>query len=330
MKLVILMPTYNRVRALTVAVDRIIKLISQCNNNLQIQLIVSNNGSTDGTKEYLESINNLNIIICNHYIHSDFSVSLQRAELLVPEDVDWVWWHGDDDLIEENIHPDLILSIVKSLDNGKAVAGHFCGRDSINSNANNIYIDNCLLMCNQFGLISLMGPLSSIFIKRKILKKAFNPYSYAKYSPSAFVHSLCIFEETINYNYALINISIVNQQNEVDHEVNMKRWASELIFDRMFYTADFIFNLSKKLNFEIKLNFFRAHDNNFINILAHILKQNRLQEGVKMKSLHSAFECIYPDLEFSAIDIKIKNYLINEDYYLNRLITTEYTKILAS
>ena len=93
--LTIAIPTYNRVEYLK---ELLPELIRQCKPYPEIELLVSNNCSTDGTEEYLKTL---------PYIQAWTNVeNVGAAENFVrcveSAQGDYVWLFGDDDLIERD------------------------------------------------------------------------------------------------------------------------------------------------------------------------------------------------------------------------------------
>lgn len=100
-KLSIAIPTYNRLEHLKKQVDFLEKEINFKSN--EIELLISNNGSTDGTDEYLEElkVRNSNItIINNRYnmgIIANFKLLVEKAQ------GEYFWLLGDDDRLRSGI-----------------------------------------------------------------------------------------------------------------------------------------------------------------------------------------------------------------------------------
>lgn len=93
--LTIAIPTYNRVNYLQ---ELIPELLRQCKPYPEIEIIVSNNCSTDGTSEYLATLPFIQVWtnVENVGAAENFVRCIESAQ------GDYVWLFGDDDLIEKD------------------------------------------------------------------------------------------------------------------------------------------------------------------------------------------------------------------------------------
>lgn len=100
-KLTIAIPTYNRCSYLTELIPELLKQCDETDNNQnQIEIVISDNASTDETSEYIGSIGNNRIrYYCNKKnigADANFIESVKRAN------GKYTWLFGDDELIAKD------------------------------------------------------------------------------------------------------------------------------------------------------------------------------------------------------------------------------------
>ncbi|MFH1471043.1 MAG: glycosyltransferase family 2 protein, partial [Candidatus Micrarchaeota archaeon] len=108
----ICIPTWNRKNE----IERALKMVAKEAAGIedQIEVCVSNNGSSDGTKEYLEEAKG-KLKFSLKVFHSEKNQGFDKNVLTVLEmgSGDWLWLFGDDDIINEK----KLLIFVKLLKN---------------------------------------------------------------------------------------------------------------------------------------------------------------------------------------------------------------------
>lgn len=112
MKTAIVIVTYNRINLLKECIDHALKQVAE-----YTELVVVNNKSTDGTREFLASIQNPRV----HCIHEDnniggaggFHDGLKFA--VENTDCDWFLLIDDDAMIDENYLHNIAINIVPSI-----------------------------------------------------------------------------------------------------------------------------------------------------------------------------------------------------------------------
>ena len=104
-----LVPTFNRVEYLSSAVKSVLE---QSYNNLEI--IVIDNGSTDGTAEFMSGIKDTRV----RYIVNDQNLgmigSINKGVKLFSDEVEWCTVLSDDDLLDKDFVKNLLQSVVAS------------------------------------------------------------------------------------------------------------------------------------------------------------------------------------------------------------------------
>lgn len=104
-KLVIYIPTYNRAKSLKICLSKIAEQIHP-----DVGVYIANNGSTDGTKEFLDSLNYRWLTVL-HRRENIGGAANQVAGWYIPLDCEYIWVIGDDDYILPNALKTLIKAI---------------------------------------------------------------------------------------------------------------------------------------------------------------------------------------------------------------------------
>jgi glycosyltransferase involved in cell wall biosynthesis len=95
LKLVIYIPTYNRLEKLKVCIESIASQVDGIN------VYVSNNASTDGTKEYLDGLNYSWLMV--YHQPENYGAAFNHASAwYIPVDAEYIWVIGDDDYLLPN------------------------------------------------------------------------------------------------------------------------------------------------------------------------------------------------------------------------------------
>lgn len=104
MKLSILIPTYNRAPFLIKNLEMLAGYIREGDFQKEIEIVVSNNQSTDDTDEKVKQFKNQNIDIQFQYFMQNENIGLEKNALFVLKEAkgEYVMYLGDDDYIEFN------------------------------------------------------------------------------------------------------------------------------------------------------------------------------------------------------------------------------------
>jgi len=118
MLLSVLIPTYNRAKPLEKNLYMIEKFINKNNFENDIKIIISNNCSTDNTKEVIDTFYRQTNIEVDKYNQND-NLGLEGNALFVLEnaDTEYVMYLSDDDYLDENY----LVNIVGKLKNDKGI-----------------------------------------------------------------------------------------------------------------------------------------------------------------------------------------------------------------
>ena len=166
MKIAFVIPTYNRVGKIGQCIDSIIEFSRT--QDVDIEIIVCNNQSTDGTTELLESYSK-NHPNFSFYVRKDFEKSGHESLLKLLEEIpnkyNWYWLMGDDDYIK--IENSSLFKTVLSIP----------GVDYIHaSTPQKKYSEDLLLgsgmeLSKKYGLLGLYGFMSSQIISSSALEE---------------------------------------------------------------------------------------------------------------------------------------------------------------
>jgi glycosyltransferase involved in cell wall biosynthesis len=297
MKITIIIPTWNRKQFLEASISRIINLINSNKiKDLCIRLYIFNNASTDETALYLKSVINNNseskIHFFNSAFHSDGGFSIYQAILYGSSDSDWVWLHGDDDIISDSITPEILYNTLLYANKIHAKTIVACARESLNPN----FMDKISLKlgnaCNEYGFINTLGWISGLIFSPKHVLSNYFLQSNKVYWQSPYAHSFIIFKTYYNnisliWNSNVINPQAARKQNEID-----ERWNSENVLERFRYILPSFLNLfNEHKEFKPEKNFFRMHTWSYISFITNQIYINILNKSQSGRS-HELMECI--------------------------------------
>lgn len=107
----VLIITYNRVKFLETTVSRFVSQIINDGLSDRVEVVIGNDASSDGTAEYLDSLQAKHQFVraVNH--PKNLGVSGNIEELVAMARGDYIWMFGDDDLITEGAVKKILLSI---------------------------------------------------------------------------------------------------------------------------------------------------------------------------------------------------------------------------
>ena len=98
LRIAIAIPTYNRLDKLLVALSHVESQATD--GRVDLCCVISNIGSSDGTTDFLAQLESGRVrYIIHNQPEDNVHLNWRRCAEAIPIDVDWVWFHGDDDFI---------------------------------------------------------------------------------------------------------------------------------------------------------------------------------------------------------------------------------------
>ncbi len=228
MKIAFIIPTYNRAGKIGQCVDSIIEFSHA--QDVDIEIIVCNNQSTDGTDELLKeySKNHRNF---SFYVRKDFEKSGHESLLKlfeeIPNKYNWYWVMGDDDYIKiEN--PSLFNKILS-----------IPGIDYIHaSTPQKKYSDDLLLgpgieLSKKYGLIGLYGFISSQIISASALDEIQKLLANYKLDRTyCFSHALLLHQVLQSRGGIIVSEGWVRNINDTPSDGSGDPWLETARFFR--------------------------------------------------------------------------------------------------
>jgi len=252
LKIAIAIPTYNRLEKLKVALHHI--EAQELDDRFELFCVISNIASQDGTTEFLGQLSHSKVKYVIHNTPEDYIyTNWRRCAETVPDDIDWVWFHGDDDYI---ISPSAIKELVTLL-NAQADESlklvHIC--QALRSRRTcEWFRGNLLDLCNALGYHEVLGWMSSLVVERTAFKSAIElatrPYA-EKLEPSqllarkisAYSHSAAILRTCIDQEAIFWDVPWVDPQDRAQTPESVARWQTEQVGERYFFVVDDILSL---------------------------------------------------------------------------------------
>lgn len=294
-KLSIYIPTYNRLKYLKRQVEFMLAEIEPFQN---IELIISNNNSTDGTADYLLELEN-NINIDKVRISSnDKNVGVIRniEKSIDLSKGDFIWIVGDDDKLKSGV----VKSIMDTINNSTSGLTWIV----LNFEKNGIglpkgathYNYNCNSGFDLFKQVITTDRLTPMFITANVIKRkhaidALSIVGRGNYAiPLAF--SLC---SAINGNGRIISKSYLVANND-----NIS-WKDEARFIYCNEIPNIIINFKGRINkndynFLIKtiLNLEIGIGTFFLDLMKGKIKLNPvIQENMKIRPIYTLFNMLF-------------------------------------
>lgn len=280
MLLTFALPTYNRVENLRVAVEAISRMATS--GKLETSLAISNIASRDGTSDYLKKLVETNAFGENRLFifnepKPETNCNFSYLDRAIPAVSDWVWIHGDDDVIIDPVNClevlipylyDESLSFIIVPQAKRAQLGLVTYKGSIQS------------LADEHGLHDVLGWVSQIIVRRSIYKE----YAYFHWEKTRLVNTR---DDVINYRYssfphinffyemyaeskaALILGQLIDEQTHLG-EINYRNFTqrNELAFrEGVFFFCERIAEYLKRSNRKVPVTFFRYVTKNLVFLM---------------------------------------------------------------
>jgi abequosyltransferase len=222
MILSILIPTYNRSTYLKKNLDLLNKYINQESLHSQIEIVISNNHSSDETNEIISNFQNENQSINLKYYLQTENIGLEKNVLYILNEAegDYIMYLGDDDFIElnyligvinhlkDNQKTHLILPSIVEVNTQDEIVQK--GRDhGLDNTVTKAGFKNCLKN-------SWRGhQLSGLVIKREHLYESYLRNNISNIYPFIYFTAYsCLRGDTFHYTEFPVRVTNPGQQNK--------------------------------------------------------------------------------------------------------------------
>ena len=299
LKIAIAIPTYNRLEKLKVALQGIEQ--QEVDDGLELYCVVSNIASTDGTTEYLDTLAGGRVrYVINNRPEENIYLNWMRCADTVPAAVDWVWFHGDDDVLTSSTAVLQLAELIRS--HGCPELGLVHVADARRSRRSGRVIEGPLLaLCNDIGYIEVLGWMSSLVMRTDRFKRALGSTNSlteehlrsvgdvtdpgVRFRQSAFKQCKFFLEAMISDRAIFWDQALVQVQDEVRTEDAMRRSADEREVERYVYVVDDVLDLLERgvIAGPVRPSFFRFQRislwDRFANIVVyHVLQNNSISD----------------------------------------------------
>lgn len=198
-QLSICIPTYNRKRNLSECLDVLAELLG----GVDVEVIVSDNASTDGTKEYMEELVNKGKFKDLRYHRNEENIGADNNFVMCYKLAkgDYVWLLGDDDIIKGDI-VSVIIEVIEKYFPG-VVYIDSASEKMEKSQKSEISMDDRVSVCNDY--VNWMLRVNdcwaiSAFICKKEIIEAIDFSKYVQCKEMKYVLGIlkCAFESATN------------------------------------------------------------------------------------------------------------------------------------
>jgi glycosyltransferase involved in cell wall biosynthesis len=290
-KIAIAIPTFNRLNKLRFCLSNIEEQV--IDDRFEVYCVISDQESTDGTTEFLNNLNSTKIkyvINTKRVVSTNFSSNNRRVANLIPQEIDWVWFHGDDDyLTSQTVLKELVDFIQLSGD-----VTLICACEERRSRRSNTQLKASLFdLCNSLGYHEILGWMSSLIVKKDEFVTAINLSTEIfneltswddclKFRYSAYAHSIALLEVCCHKNAAFIDSAWIATQDSKQSDETLVRWQKEHTGIRYLFVMNDLLKLQKKGIFTKKLSliFFRYNNYSLWDRFANYLTAEVVENGV--------------------------------------------------
>ena len=248
MKIAIAIPTFNRVEYLRKAVQSVLDQVHD--HGVELYIVISNIASTDGTGDYLDQLNKdqENVIVYNQPEDNRIYPNPYFLASVIPEDIDWVWFMGDDDYLMQENSVQIVSEHIKEHQEKDLCFLHACqGRRSRSTGL--VRFAEIFDLCNEFGYHEILGWFSSIVLRKSEFVASMNELRETHHymlsdtlegrsNYSAFAHSAAIYKQCVGKKSLFVDLPLADPQERKQTEETSKRWAIENTPERYLFVAD--------------------------------------------------------------------------------------------
>jgi len=240
----IVIPTYNRAAFLDHSFEAHVPLARLHN----IQIFVSDNASTDNTKEVVDKWKNEYPLISYYCNETNLGPDDNFERALKYPDTEYVWLLGDTYRIPDG-GIEYILDIVKGKKKYSAIVFNLGGFIKIDAIGSKDYTDQNALLGD---LGALMTCLSCLVYCRKLIENA----NFSRYRHSYFIQAGIIFEAIASRPFAVHWVQSLSINSLTHPSLIKSNWSytNDVLDIACKRWSNFIFSLPVSYDPEIKLN----------------------------------------------------------------------------
>ena len=270
LKIAVAIPTYNRLEKLKVALRHI--EAQEVDERFELYCVISNIASQDGTTEFLSQLNHPTVrYVIHNTSEENVNGNWRRCGSTVPDEVDWVWFHGDDDYITTPQAIKGLVSLLLEQGDERLKLVHVC--QGLRSRATGKRVrGNLLDLCNAIGYHEVLGWMSSVVMRTQEFKGALelatrgvldNPTEEVIFSRkmSAYAQCAAMLRMCKDGDGIFWDVPWIDPQDRVQTPESIARWQGSNIGERYFFVVDDILKMVEDgtISRPLKPMFFRYH-----------------------------------------------------------------------
>lgn len=246
MRISAIIVTYNKLDYLKESIDSLLSILSKEDN-----LIVVNNNSSDGTKEYLDGLEDGRVIVQNISKNIGGAGGFHKGLKIAYENTqsDYFWIMDDDAIAEEDSLKELIESAQNINNQFGFLSSNVTYENGDGTNCPKTTYGNWNLELKRNGLISISeGSFVSLFLKRETVKKVGLPLKEMFIWGDDIEYTTRISKSFIDKSYFVSTSNVTHFSKNVDTNiytcpVNLFQ-RYEFMFRNFIYTD--LHNISKQ------------------------------------------------------------------------------------
>jgi len=270
LKIAVAIPTYNRLEKLKVALRHI--EAQEVDERFELYCVISNIASQDGTTEFLSQLSHPTVryVVYNtqeEYIYANW----RRCAETVPDDIDWVWFHGDDDYITTPQALKGLVGLLLEQGDDRLKLVHVC--QGLRSRATGKRVrGNLLDLCNAIGYHEVLGWMSSVVMRGPEFKRAIeyatrsaveklHPDQFLARKISAYNQCVGMLRTCIAFDAIFWDVPWIDPQDKVQTPESIARWQETHEGEKYFFVVDDILKMieDRTISRPLKPMFFRYH-----------------------------------------------------------------------
>ncbi|WP_022982831.1 glycosyltransferase family 2 protein [Ideonella sp. B508-1] len=317
MKLTIAIPTFNRLPQLQQAIAAVCAL--EIPPGLELHLALSNIASRDGTRDYLDALQLPGIAL--HIYNTPFWEMRFKKDIrsnwvrlagAVPRDSDWVWLHGDDDVILDPRALHRVVALARSAEQPRLLMFPQAKRST---GSGQHYAGQLIDLCQAHGFHEMLGWMSQLVmcgplffaamsdfarfageslddhdprteptLPRRELLAGEDPQSAERLTDSrvsAFHHATMVLRHFRDQVAVFVDDRIIDEQPQLPpgQEDRPTRRSSENVRDRFFYLVDdFVEHLGLPPR-SLSPHFLRYVNKSLADLMTNVLAEDLLVPG---------------------------------------------------